>query len=36
MNADNPDKDSSGWAGPILFGAVTVAIAVLYWWFLSA
>ncbi len=34
MNANTPDKDGRGWAGPALFGAVAVALAVLFWWFL--
>jgi hypothetical protein len=24
------------WAGPVLFGAVALALAVFFWWFLSA
>ncbi len=36
MNISTPDKHSHGWAGPVLFGAVAVALAVLFWWFLSA
>lgn len=36
MNDDAPGKKNGGWAGPILFVVVTAAIAVLFWWFLSA
>ena len=36
MNDDTPNKDAGGWAGPVLFVAVAVALAVLFMWFLSA
>jgi hypothetical protein len=34
---DNAHKDGGlAWAGPMLFGAVAVGLAVLFWWFLLA
>jgi hypothetical protein len=36
MNDNARKNGGSTWAGPMLFGAVAVGLAVLFWWFLSA
>jgi hypothetical protein len=36
MNENGQKDNGLAWAGPVLFAAVTVGLAVLFWWFLSA
>ena len=36
MSQGKADDERYPWAGPALFGAVAVALAVFFWWFLSA
>jgi hypothetical protein len=36
MNENRQNGNGLAWAGPVLFAAVAVALALLFWWFLSA
>ncbi len=34
MNANASDKNRFPWAGPALFTAVLIGVAIFFWWFL--